>query len=88
MREFNGNKEEAKSFLRAAVFLVKRGIDDKVYAVSMGGVGGHLVKVLRLSMVVGRMKERGVGLKVKLEKNIHSCQITVFARFFVYYFTC
>lgn len=28
-----GNKEEAKSILRAAIFLVKRGIDDKVYAV-------------------------------------------------------
>lgn len=28
------NKEESKSVLRAAIFLVKRGIDDKVYAVS------------------------------------------------------
>ncbi|XP_035829419.1 centrosomal protein of 104 kDa [Aplysia californica] len=28
-----GNKEEIKSVLRAAIFLVKRGIDDKVYAV-------------------------------------------------------
>ncbi|XP_059170552.1 centrosomal protein of 104 kDa-like isoform X3 [Physella acuta] len=28
-----GNKEEAKSMMRAAIFLVKRGIDDKVYAV-------------------------------------------------------
>ncbi|RUS82487.1 hypothetical protein EGW08_009750, partial [Elysia chlorotica] len=33
MRDFNGGKEEAKSFLRAAIFLVKRGVDDKVYAV-------------------------------------------------------
>lgn len=33
MRDFSGGKEEAKSFLRAAIFLVKRGVDDKVYAV-------------------------------------------------------
>ncbi|CAG5136223.1 unnamed protein product, partial [Candidula unifasciata] len=29
----SANKEESKSVLRAAIFLVKRGIDDKVYAV-------------------------------------------------------
>ena len=28
------DKEEAKTMMRAAIFLVKRGIDDKVYAVS------------------------------------------------------
>ena len=35
MRDFSGSKDEAKSFLRAAIFLVKRGVDDKVYAVSV-----------------------------------------------------
>lgn len=28
-------KDEAKTMLRAAVFLIKKAIDDKVYAVSM-----------------------------------------------------
>ena len=42
------DKEEAKTMMRAAIFLVKRGIDDKVYAVShvvLWTSGGNVVFV-------------------------------------------
>ncbi|XP_055864407.1 centrosomal protein of 104 kDa-like isoform X2 [Biomphalaria glabrata] len=44
-----GNKEEAKSMLRAAIFLVKRGIDDKVYAVFRAAL--HLYRMLLTEFV-------------------------------------
>ncbi|KAH9514057.1 hypothetical protein Btru_030100 [Bulinus truncatus] len=43
------NKEEAKSMMRAAIFLVKRGIDDKVYAVFRAAL--HLYRMLLTEFV-------------------------------------
>ena len=49
------DKEEAKTMMRAAIFLVKRGIDDKVYAVSclvFSGSSRNIVPVFAGDVVV------------------------------------
>ncbi|BFZ23710.1 hypothetical protein BsWGS_26748 [Bradybaena similaris] len=63
------NKEESKSVLRAAIFLVKRGIDDKVYAVFKAAL--NLLRMI-LTDFVARHKVGKADVSSAAERSLSS----------------
>jgi len=64
-----GDKEEAKRVLRAAIFLVKRGIDDKVYAVFKAAL--NLLRMI-LTDYVSKHKFVKVDVSYAVEKSLQN----------------